>query len=78
MGNNVANHRSKWGKPWRKPTYEWGITWRTTDVYEDDGSDPAESVEAAAVHMRLAAHLAVELGEHLSDAQDAIAGQGHR
>ena len=48
------------------------------DVYEDDGRNPVESVEAAAGHMRLAAHLAVELGEHLSDAQDAIAGQGHR
>lgn len=30
MGNNVANHRSTWGNPWREPTYRWGITWRTT------------------------------------------------
>jgi hypothetical protein len=48
------------------------------DVYEDNGSDPAQSVATAAQHMRLAAHLAAELGDHLSEAQNAIAGQGHR
>lgn len=48
------------------------------DVYEDDGRDPVESVAAAAGHMRLAAHLGAELGEHLSEAQNAIARQGHR
>jgi hypothetical protein len=48
------------------------------DVYEDDGSDPALNVAAAAGHMRLAAHLAAELGEHLSEAQNAIAQQGYR
>lgn len=48
------------------------------DVYEDDGRNPAESVAAAAGHMRLAAHLASELGDHLSEAQNAIARQGYR
>lgn len=48
------------------------------DVYEDDGSDPAQSVAAAAQHMRLAAHLATELGDHLSEAQNAISRQGYR
>jgi hypothetical protein len=48
------------------------------DVYEDDGRDPAESVAAAARHMRAAAALAEQIGAHLSDAQNAIAGQGHR
>jgi hypothetical protein len=48
------------------------------DVYEDDGSDPAVNVTAAAGHMRLAAHLAAELGEHLTAAQDAISRQGYR
>lgn len=48
------------------------------DVYEDDGRNPAESVATAAGHMRLAAHLAAELGEHLAEAQNAIAGQGYR
>lgn len=48
------------------------------DVYEDDGRNPAESVATATQHMRLAAHLAAELGGHLSEAQDAIARQGYR
>lgn len=48
------------------------------DVYEDDGTDPALNVSAAAGHMRLAAHLAAELGEHLSEAQNVIARQGYR
>lgn len=48
------------------------------DVYEDDGSDPADSVATAAHHMRAAAALADQIGNHLSDAQNAIAGQGHR
>ena len=48
------------------------------DVYEDDGGDPAESVAAAARHMGAAAALAEQIGGHLSDAQNAIAGQGHR
>jgi hypothetical protein len=48
------------------------------DVYEDDGSDPAPNAAAAADHMRLAAHLAAELGEHLAEAQNAIARQGYR
>ncbi|WP_229710997.1 hypothetical protein, partial [Sinomonas atrocyanea] len=48
------------------------------DVYEDDGADPALNVAAAAGHMRLAAHLAAELGGHLSEAQNAIAQQGYR
>jgi len=48
------------------------------DVYEDDGGNPAESVAAAAEHMRAAAALAEQLGEHLSQAQTAINGQGYR
>lgn len=48
------------------------------DVYEDDGHDPAQSVAEAARHMRAAAALADQIGAHLSDAQNAIAGQGHR
>jgi hypothetical protein len=48
------------------------------DVYEDDGSDPVLNVAGAAEHLRLAAHLAAELGEHLSEAQQAIAQQGYR
>ena len=48
------------------------------DVYEDDSRDPAESVATAAEHMRAAAALAEQMGEHLSKAQNAIAGQGYR
>ncbi|MDQ4504424.1 hypothetical protein [Sinomonas sp. ASV322] len=48
------------------------------DVYEDDGRNPAESVATAAEHMRAAATLASQLGEHLAEAQNAIAGQGYR
>jgi hypothetical protein len=48
------------------------------DVIEDDGRSPAESVAAAVDHMRMAARLAEQIGEHLSAAQSAIAGQGHR
>lgn len=48
------------------------------DVYEDEGRDPAESVATAARHMRAAAALAEQIGAHLADAQNAIAGQGHR
>jgi hypothetical protein len=48
------------------------------DVTEDDGRSPTESVSAALDHLRVAAHLAEQIGEHLSAAQSAIAGQGHR
>ncbi|KHL02495.1 hypothetical protein [Sinomonas humi] len=48
------------------------------DVYEDDGRDPAESVAAAAGHLRAAGALAAQLGEHLEAAQQAIARQGYR
>lgn len=48
------------------------------DVYEDDAADPADSVVAAAEHMRAAANLAARLGYHLTEAQNAIAGQGYR
>lgn len=48
------------------------------EVTEYEGKDPAESVAAAAEHMRAAARLATELGEHLGAAQNAIAGQGYR
>jgi hypothetical protein len=48
------------------------------EVYQDDGSDPILNVAAAAGHMRLAAQLAAQLGEQLSEAQNAIAGQGYR
>jgi hypothetical protein len=48
------------------------------DVYEDDGSDPAESVAEAARHMRAAAVLAEQIGAHLTHAQDAIVRQGYR
>lgn len=48
------------------------------DVYEDDGRDPMESVAAAAQHMRAAATLADQIGNHLAEAQTAIAGQGYR
>jgi hypothetical protein len=48
------------------------------DVYEDDGRNPSESVASAAGHMRAAAGLAEQIGKHLADAQNAIAGQGYR
>jgi len=48
------------------------------NVYEDDGRDPVRSVVVAADHMRAAAGLAAQLGEHLAEAQNAIAGQGYK
>ncbi|MDP9886021.1 hypothetical protein AB0284_22515 [Pseudarthrobacter phenanthrenivorans] len=48
------------------------------EVYQDDGSDPVLNIAAAAGHMRLAAQLAADLGEQLSEAQNAIAQQGYR
>ena len=48
------------------------------NVYEDEGKDPAHSVAIAADHMRAAAILAEQLGDHLERAQSAIAGQGYR
>ncbi|AYG03881.1 hypothetical protein [Gryllotalpicola protaetiae] len=48
------------------------------DVIEDSGGNPAESVAAAVDHLRAAAALAGQIGNHVSAAQNAIAGQGHR
>lgn len=48
------------------------------DVYEDDGADPAESIGIADHHLRIAARLAGLVGEHLAEAQAAIARQGYR
>jgi hypothetical protein len=48
------------------------------DATEYDGRSPTESVAAAVGDMRAAAHLAEQIGGHLSAAQSAIAGQGRR
>jgi len=48
------------------------------EVYEDDGRDPAASVEAAGAALRAAADLAGQIGVLLDAAQVAIAGQGYR
>lgn len=48
------------------------------DIYEYEDKNPAESVATAAEHMRTAAALAAQLGDHLAEAQSAIAGQGYR
>lgn len=50
----------------------------TYDIYEDDGRDPQESVDAAAEALRQAADLANEIGGFLDQAQSAIARQGYR
>ncbi|MDR6623644.1 hypothetical protein, partial [Sinomonas atrocyanea] len=76
-----------WGITWRataqggelrgenRPTAE---ELRGGRQYQDDGSDPVLNIAAAAGHMRLAAQLAADLGEQLSEAQNAIAQQGYR
>lgn len=51
---------------------------RHYDVYEDDGRDPAASVQAAGAALRAAAELAGQIGPLLDAAQSAIAGQGYR
>jgi len=48
------------------------------DVYEDDGRDPASSVDIASAHLLEAAALADLLGESLAKAQNAISRQGFR
>lgn len=48
------------------------------DVYEDDGRDPAQSVATATEALNEAAACASKIGELLSAAQNAIAGQGFR
>ncbi len=48
------------------------------DVYEDDGRDPAASVQAAVAALKAAAELAGQIGPLLDLAQSAIAGQGYR
>lgn len=48
------------------------------DVYEDDGRDPAGSIDMATAHMLEAATLADLLGESLAKAQNAISRQGYR
>jgi hypothetical protein len=48
------------------------------DVYEDDGSDPAESVTRARAYLEEAAVLAGQVGELLEKAQGAINRQGYR
>jgi hypothetical protein len=48
------------------------------DVYEDDGSDPAESVALARAYLEEAAALAGQVGELLEKAQGAINRQGYR
>jgi hypothetical protein len=48
------------------------------DVYEDDGRDPANSVDIASAHLLEAAALADLLGESLTKAQNAISRQGFR
>lgn len=48
------------------------------DVYEDDGRDPAGSIEMATAHLLEAASFAELLGKSLSKAQNAIARQGYR
>lgn len=48
------------------------------DVYEDDGRDPAGSVDMANAHLLEAAALADLLGKSLEKAQNAIARQGYR
>lgn len=48
------------------------------DVYEDDGRDPAGSIDLANKHLYEAAILADLLGESLAKAQNAIARQGYR
>ena len=47
-------------------------------VYEDDGSDPMDSVAIAAGYLAQAAQLSTALGEALELAQSAIANQGYR
>jgi hypothetical protein len=48
------------------------------DLYECDGSDPADHVAAAAAALTRAAETTGVLGELLDTAQTAIAGQGFR
>lgn len=48
------------------------------NVYEDDGRDPAASVQAASEALLAAAGLAGQIGTLLDAAQQAIAGQGYR
>lgn len=48
------------------------------EVYEDDGRDPAASVDSAGAALRAAADLAGQIGVLLDAAQLAIAGQGYR
>jgi hypothetical protein len=50
----------------------------TFDLYECDGSDPADQVAVATVALARAAGTARALGELLDAAQSAIAGQGCR
>lgn len=50
----------------------------THDVYEDDGSDPAPRVGAAAVLLTEAANHARRIGELLEKAQLTVSGQGYR
>lgn len=47
------------------------------EVYEDDGADPAVSVEEAAEALRAAAGLAAQCGVLLEQAQSAISRQGY-
>lgn len=48
------------------------------DMYEDDGSDPAQSVAIARGHLKRAAELASQFGDELEAAQSAISRQGYR
>lgn len=48
------------------------------NVYEDDGRDPAASVQAASAALQAAARLAGQIGRLLDGAQLSIAGQGYR
>lgn len=48
------------------------------EVYEDDGRDPASSVQTAVAALEGAAQLVAQIGPLLDAAQSAIAGQGYR
>ncbi|WP_198414113.1 hypothetical protein [Cryobacterium adonitolivorans] len=48
------------------------------DVYEDDASDPVQSIATATDHLTRAAQLADQLGDELAKAQAAISRQGYR
>ena len=47
------------------------------DIRDDDGTEPAETIQLAASHLARAAALADQLERELAHAQTAISGQGY-